>query len=525
MQNHCYLFNVQCDLASWLTQLMKQDRWQQKPWQDTRNTYYDTFDWRLYRKKSTLAQSEKDQCPKLSFCACDGDLLASSEHSEKPGFVWDLPFGQLRQQLEPLIKMRRLLPQVTVCCHQQDLALLNSDGKTVLRMRVYSDRRAIDPLGAQKPLSAYLQILPVLGYRSAIRRIAGLLSSDSCLQPAVLDPLADALATLGRRPADYSSKLVLKLHPNQTAQQALRAILLQLLTTLRTNVSGTCKDLDSEFLHDLRVSVRRTRSALSQLKGLLPPDELAPFREDFTWLGNITGPTRDLDVYLLKFADYCQRLPETHRPDLTAFRRFLELRQTEAQQTLASQLSSSRVNNLLTEWQTLLAQDRDQCPALPDANRPVKEIADSRIWKLFKRCIKEGRAITPSCPAENLHELRKTCKKLRYLLEFFKSLYPANAITVLIKVLKGLQDNLGDFNDYEVQSQAMYAFGIEMAEKNMAPPSTLIAMGMLTENLHQQQQQTRQEFYRHFAEFSEDQNRQFFRQLFGQSKVKGVSKP
>ena len=42
------------------------------------------------------------------------------------------------------------------------------------------------------------------------------------------------------------------------------------LQTLRINEDGVRKDLDSEFLHDFRVAVRRTRSALSQIKGVFP---------------------------------------------------------------------------------------------------------------------------------------------------------------------------------------------------------------------------------------------------------------
>lgn len=357
----------------------------------------------------------------------------------------------------------------------------------------------------------------------ALERTDHRLGSDPFLQPAELNPLADALAALGRSPADYSSKLDLVLDPDLTAQQALRTILLHLLNTLKTNIDGTCSDIDSEFLHDLRVSVRRSRSALSQLKGLLPAVELAPFREGFAWLGNITGPTRDLDVYLLKYAHYVQRLPENHRQDLAPFHDFLKQRQAEEQQTLAALLQGTKSSKLLDHWQDLLEQDREADPDLPDAELPVREVADRRIWKLFRRCVKEGRAITAESPAEHLHELRKTCKKLRYLLEFFQSLYPPKDMAALIKALKVLQDNLGDFNDFEIQSEAMHSLGLLMAKKEKAPPATLLAMGMLAESLRHQQQQTRQEFERRFTEFCANKNRRLFRKLFKGPKGKEKS--
>ena len=77
-----------------------------------------------------------------------------------------------------------------------------------------------------------------------------------------------------------------------------KIVLHRLLDTMLANETGTREDIDSEFLHDFRVSVRRTRSAISQIKGVIPQKILDRFRPEFTWLGQITGPTRDMDVYL-----------------------------------------------------------------------------------------------------------------------------------------------------------------------------------------------------------------------------------
>ena len=66
--------------------------------------------------------------------------------------------------------------------------------------------------------------------------------------------------------------------------------------------------------------------------------------------------------------------------------------------------------------------------------------------------VKMGTAIDDDSPAEDLHELRKVGKELRYLLEFFASLYPAEVVKPFVKTLKGLQDQLGRFQDREVQA-------------------------------------------------------------------------
>ena len=85
----------------------------------------------------------------------------------------------------------------------------------------------------------------------------------------------------------------------------------------------------------------------------------------------------------------------------------------------------------------------------------MHELASHRITRVYRKMVKMGRAIDDDSPAEDLHELRKVGKELRYLLEFFSSLYPADVVKPFIKTLKGLQDQLGRFQDREVQANAL----------------------------------------------------------------------
>ena len=520
--SHCFIFNAADQVQNWLEDLLRSDSWQQEEPFDDRITYFDSFDWRLYRQNTTLELAAENDRKVLTYRSLSGEPLASLDDSKPPGFSWDLPAGQLRQQLEPLLKMRRLLPLVTVHKRQQRLVLLNDADKTVLRLQLFFDCLAAGPQDVKRKMKPHLQIMPVRGYHAAAQRLAARLEADQRLRPSAKDPLAEALATIGRLPADYSSKLNIQLKQSQSSKQALTTILLQLLDTLRVNLEGTCADFDSEFLHDFRVAIRRTRSALSQLKGILPTEAVAPFREDFSWLGTITGPTRDLDVYLLKFDAYRRRLPPHLHKDLDPFHHFLLERQKREQQTLAAELNGPRFTGLLDSWQLLLERQRRADTALPAAQLPAKEVAGQRIWKLYKRILKEGKAIQADSPPEDLHELRKTCKKLRYLLEFFQSLYPKSAIKSLVKALKMLQDNLGDFQDYQVQGEAVLSFGLEMAENNRATPATLLAMGTLAGSLLHQQQQTRKEFHQRFKIFCQPENHRLFQKLFAPKNSKNV---
>ena len=69
--------------------------------------------------------------------------------------------------------------------------------------------------------------------------------------------------------------------------------------------------------------------------------------------------------------------------------------------------------------------------------------------------VRDGSAIDDDSPAEDLHDLRKKGKELRYLLEFFAALFPADTVKPMVKTLKALQDTLGRFQDREVQAHVL----------------------------------------------------------------------
>ena len=84
--------------------------------------------------------------------------------------------------------------------------------------------------------------------------------------------------------------------------------------------------------------------------------------------------------------------------------------------------------------------------------------------------------------------------------------------------LKRLQDNLGDFNDYQVQSQSLQGFAAEMAEEGSAPVRTHLAMGRLLAHLDGGQAVERSRFAKRFEHFASPDNRRTFARLFSPGK-------
>lgn len=514
LQPITYLLPDNLDLAEFEKRLSETGHFSDDPPRQALQTFLDSFDWRIWLSGAELVFEEDDSSNRLCWRAKKKqDQSECLVLEEAPGFPSQLPAGSLRERITAAVDMRILLPMVKVKQQLRILRQLNSDDKTVLRL-VLQTNSYVSADGKQKgELEHRVQLQPLKGYQKPFVKMQSELQSLG-LQRASQSLFVDALSGIGRRPEDYSSKLNYRLDPNARSDATAKQILLSLLHTLEENIAGTKANLDSEFLHDLRVATRRSRSAMTQIKGVFDPQELEPFKQGFAWIGKVTGPTRDMDVYLLKFADYQQSLPKKLRPDLSPFYDFLLAHHKQAQTELVSKLNSPHFRKLLKEWRQWLEMPVSNVSSQPNAVRPIAKLADQRIYKIYKRVRKDGLAIEQDSPPEMLHELRKDCKKLRYLMEFFQSLYPKPEIRRLVKLLKILLDNLGDFQDLQVQAEALESFGEQM-QKEGAPASAMMAMGVLVGNLLSRQEQAREEFAQLILDFNAKQNTRAFKQLFG----------
>lgn len=315
----------------------------------------------------------------------------------------------------------------------------------------------------------------------------------------------------------HSSGAPPALAPDDHADRAVRAVYRALVEALLVHELDVRQDRDPEALHDFRVAVRRTRTGLGQLRGVLPAGIVEPFRAEFGWLGEVTGPKRDLDVLRLALPGLRDRLPEAVRADLDPLDAFLVAHQAVEQARLVAVLDGARYRALVDGWRALLDDPSPPAvpaPDTPDAGRPARDVADERIWKAYRRVRKSGRAIRRSSPPEALHALRIACKKLRYLVEFFRPLYPAADMRRVVADLKQLQDNLGAFNDTAVQQAALATYGSQMQAEVDDSAAALLAMGRLQGCLEADQAAERRRFARRFKAFDGAANRSRMRRLF-----------
>ncbi|MHB1595962.1 MAG: CHAD domain-containing protein [Streptosporangiaceae bacterium] len=498
-----------------------------------RRSWLDTFDWRLFRAGLILEyRMTRAGHGELLLTDRDGDPLAAETLTgaaaavpRRPFLPGALPLGPVRERLMSVTTIRAMLPVAAAASTLTEHRAVNSDDKTIARIVVErmtalpapaSGAPASGAAASGAPASGAatdgapasgtsdrIAIIPLRGYQAQADRFAELVEQVPGFGPAAHSAFETALAAAGRRPGDYTSKINVELSGDMPAAHALAAILGRLFEVALANRDGTIADIDTEFLHDLRVSVRRTRSVLKITRSALPPSLTKRYRPEFKWLGDLTTPTRDLDVFLLAYPSMAEGLIGANADELEPFRDYLRTQRTAAHRRLVSGLRSARFARLAEDWQHDLA-------GLASSSRhgPVTgPYAAARIARTHRSALRAGAAITEGSAPAALHELRKRCKELRYALEVFASLHEPAQHWRAVNELKTLQDVLGEFQDTEVQRTRLRGFAAQMIGGQDVPATTLLAMGEVGAQLAVRQHAARAEFAGRFAAFSSPQGR------------------
>ncbi len=471
-------------------------------------TYYDTFDWRLYRKKY-LFDRTKHTWHLIQYDTGERIAIFKDADPSPRLFAHSFSNDPLKSIMKETLGGRRLLPLVTFDVQSQRVRILNADQKTVAHIEIAT---RTGPVNGEFFNTVTLR--GVRGYAAIPKKIMGSLRRWGIVDP--VPPLfffTHGVEIQGRSPGDYTAKFSIELDPAISTRLAAVAIFRQLLTTMRKNEEGIAKDIDPEFLHDFRVAMRRTRSGLSQMQGALPPKITKKIQNELADLGKITGPTRDLDVYLLYVQGYMARLPGELREGMTVFFTDMSDRRRQEWEKMVKALKSSRYQRIIGDWQAYLDGDVTNDPSR-HSQRPVAVYARKIIYRRFKRIIKKGCVIGPDSPDADLHRLRIQCKKLRYSLEFFTSLFPAGGVAEGIRQLKRLQSHLGDFNDISVQQNMLQAYLAAVKPGSKRNLKLTAAIGGLLTVHSQEKRGIRKRFTTVFGEFSRSKNRNLFSKLF-----------
>jgi CHAD domain-containing protein len=203
----------------------------------------------------------------------------------------------------------------------------------------------------------------------------------------------------------------------------------------------------AEGPHQLRVGLTRLRAAHRALKPLLDTPAFHQLEVDARAIARAVGELRDADVLIEDiYAHVAGAVLDQEGFDV--LHRALQSHRAAKQDSARECLRDEQWLRLLLGlalWPAMLEGD-------PSLQQPIEDYAKQALKKRWKKVAKCGRAIDQLEPEEK-HKMRRSLKKLRYLVEFFAPLFPSKDVKPFVKQLKTLQDVFGYVNDVRMAEQ------------------------------------------------------------------------
>ena len=203
------------------------------------------------------------------------------------------------------------------------------------------------------------------------------------------------------------------------------------LAQVEASARGALASPDPEYLHQLRVGLRRLRSALRSFRSILPSKRTKPLRRGLRELSPTLGAARDWDVLR-------QRLAAARAPaDLKAR---ADKKRAKARKKALRAIASKDFARLVADARQLSARRN---------GRNLPDFAAVSLSRATRKLMKEAKAVNWR-DARQRHAVRIRVKRLRYACEFFAAGFPGRDARDYLAALKELQGILGALNDIAV---------------------------------------------------------------------------
>jgi len=424
------------------------------------STYYDTEDRRLARRGVTLRRRVENgvgawqlKLPKGAGVRVELELEGGEA---VPDRAVRLLVGLTRRRpLEPVASLRTRRETLVVQQNGSVLAEVVLDGVSVLE----GERVA----GGFEELEIEL----FEGDDADLRRLETLLRGVGATDAASSSKLARVLGVEPPRRV--------KLGPDASPADALRAALRDQLALILAHDPGTRLGTDPEDLHQLRVATRRLRAFLRASRRFVDEEWANELRAELGWLGGELGGVRDLDVLLEHLREESATLEPAEKKSLRPVLAALGRERGRQRRTLLRGLESDRYLALLDRLETI--------------DPPIVEtgITLEAIWRREFRRLRRAIAELGPVPADHaLHAVRIHAKRSRYAAELARPALGKRAVGFL-EAAKGLQDVLGVHQDAVVAEQVL-------RERVAVQPAAGVAVGRLIERERQRRVEMRRTY-------------------------------
>jgi len=456
-----------------------------KPSRRLVDRYLDTEDWRVGRAGLVLRtrhHGRRDEVTlKDTTSAGSGGLRQRLEVTEvlPTGGVDQLgDAGPVGRRLAALTGRRTLRQVVEVRTRRRPFALRVGDEEVG---EIALDETTIAVGGHEPPVRLRrVEVEVVPSWVGRLQPVVDELRETCGLQAARLSKFEAGLLARGESvpgPPDLGSTAI---GPESSLGELAYAVVRRQLGVLLAREPGTRLGEDIEELHDMRVATRRLRAALDLFAAVLPA-RAAALRTELSWIADVLGAVRDLDVQLERTAEMegwvasWSTVGPGEPSALDDLRSLLEGERRSSRRDLIAALDSARWDRLAAGLVAMVRQPPFRRSPLY-RSPAVAEVVDL-VEHRHRAVVKAGRRAKRSGVPGDFHRLRIRCKRLRYSLEFTADLYGGRTERFTRRLAK-VQDLLGLMQDAEVATTRL--LGLARTGSQL-PAATVFAMGGVAE--------------------------------------------
>ena len=424
------------------------------------SVYYDTRDLRLHRHKVALrVRRIGDRFVQTLKTPADlgGAAIARGEFERPVADARPDLTGIVDKRLRRLLEHGRLADRLeavfTTDIERSVIPLALGDARLELALDVGEIRTA---KGNVAVCEAEIELKSggvgsVYEVADAVRRAV----PGAAIEPLSKSERAFAFMSPGGPQARRADPI--ELGAEATVADAFLAIARGCVLQLRANSAAVAAGDHPEAMHQLRVAIRRLRSAFGAFAEALPARDRRTFATAMKAIADVCGEARELDVFVVEILGEAEKRL-AREPALDAVRSAALRARARAWTRARALLASPRFTDAMLSLEGWLETGAWRVAVDASGSERAQDYARRALKRLHRKLLKSGEGIA-ALPEPELHEVRLRAKKLRYAAEFFRSLFPAKAARRYVDALGAVQDRLGALNDGSTVRHVLAAVG------------------------------------------------------------------
>jgi triphosphatase len=435
-----------------------------------KTVYYDTPERKLRREGLSLRVRQSGaRFTQTVKAECGDDPLTRGEWeagvpSIAPDVALAAPFIPAKLLAE--LEQRPLEPVFTSDIHRHQRVVDLPSGT----VEVAFDHGLLKAGERTQPVSE-IELELKAGSAAAIYELALQLAEHGPVRPSIQAKSERGFDLADDAPPTAPKPRRLRLDPSVPLDDAFTRILRACLHHLLQSLPAAADGRDPEGVHQLRVALRRLRSALHLMRPVSSLNKLEMLRSEAKWLASSLTAAREWDIF------QSQTLPGIAKgcPSVTGFdalEEVAERRRIAAYHKVRFVLADRRCATFVLSlgawieargWRSDISSEN-----LSELTEPAIAFAQRTLAAQYARVIKRGRHLKAMNPEEK-HRLRLAVKKLRYGTDFLLPLCgEGKAVKRFRERLIELQEELGSYNDMATTASLLSGLGMETPDSRIA---------------------------------------------------------